>query len=341
MGETPDYQEIQALLSSVFDQHPLSFETLVSQLQSGDFSQAGATLFSLVRDWMSRGGLFHLADFAGIVLLVLLFALLRITGQAFENKSAILLAGMIVHLLLIVQLAALFSSFVSLTRTYLQKEIAFCNLLFPVLAVASAVSGNSLLAAGTYACGMAVCSLVSHLCLFLLLPGVSIFLVLTLLDCAAEERLFSGWIALLRRGLEGIMKLSVMAVGGLQLMQLMILPKADSVRQQALLKSVSLIPGVGGMADTAATLFLKSSSLLRGSIGAAGMLCVLGICLFPILRLGVTAFFYRLIAAVIAPAADQKIGRCLDGFAQGLEYLVKITFMGALILLLLIAAAAW
>lgn len=341
MEELTDFGSIQELIGSMTGNHALSFSQLVAQLQEGDFSGLKDTVVNMLSDWLTDGGLLPLSDFAGILLLVLLFALLRAMGQAFENKSITTFSGIVIHLLLITQLAILFRGFQEQTKMYLENEITFSSTLFPVLAVASAASGEGLSAAGIYASAISISSLVSRLYLYILLPGVSIFLVVSLLNSIMPESLFSGLTGLLKKGLGLLMKGSFAAVTGLQVIQMMVLPRADSVRQQTILKTAALIPGVGSVTDTAATVMWESGSLLKGSIGAAGMVCVLLICVFPALRIALVSALYHGMAAVMMPVADKNICGCLSSFAESLEYLVRITCVCAVILLMMVAVAAW
>lgn len=341
MEELTDFGQLQELIRSILGENSLSFSDLVAQLEAGDFHGLKNSLEQMLLGWLKGGEIFHLSDYAGILLLVVLFALLRAMGQAFENKSITSFSGVVIHLLLIARLTALFRTFLIQTGNYLEYEITFAGALYPVLAVASAASGKTLFAAGIYASAISISSLVSRICLYILLPGVSIFLVISLLDSIMPEPLFAGLSGMLKKGLGILMKLSLASVTGLQVIQMMVLPRADSVRQQTLLKTASMIPGVGSVADTAATVLWESGSLLKGSIGVVGMFCILLICLFPVLRIALVSVLYHVMSAIALPAADKSISSSLIAFAESLEYLVKITCLCAVILLITIAVAAW
>lgn len=341
MEDLTDFGQLEELLGSVPGNSGMSFAGLVAQLQSGDFGGMKDAARQMLMEWVKNGSLFHLSDYAEILLLVVLFALMRAMGQAFENKSITSFSGVVIHLLLIVRLAALFRTFLTQTQLYVEKEIAFADALYPVIAVAAAAGGETLSSAGMYASAISISSLVSRICLYILLPGVTVYLIVSMLDSIMAEVLFSGLCSLLKKGMSFLMKLSFAAVTGLQVIQMMILPKADSVRRQTLLKTASLIPGLGNAADTAVTVLWESGSLLKGSIGAAGMFCLIWICLFPILRISLVSVLYHIISAMALPVADKNISSCLMGFAQSLEYLVKITCLCGMILMITIAVASW
>lgn len=341
MDDFTDFGQLQELLGSILGSNEMSFSELVRQLQAGDFQTVKNNLGQYLYGCLKNGELFHLSDYAGVLMLVLLSALLRAAGQAFENRSVTVFSGIMIQMLMVVQLAALFRSFLVQTEQYLENGISFAGALFPVLAAAAAAGGETVSAVGIYASAASIISLVSRVCLYILLPGISIFLIITLLDSIMPEALFSGLSGLLKKGIGLLMKLSFASVAGLQVIQMMVLPKADSLRRQTLLKTASMIPGAGGLAETAAAVLWESSSLLKGSIGAAGMLCILFICLLPAIRIALVSALYHIMSAAILPAADKKISRCLAGFAQSLEYLVKVTCLCAVILLLMTAMAAW
>lgn len=341
MEEWTDFGQLQELLGSMTGKPGVSFSDLVDMLQSGDFAGLKNAAADFASEWLLGENFLNLSDFAGILILVLLFALLRAMGQAFENKSITVFSGVVIHLLLITQLTVLFQSFRGQAKEYLENGITFTSTLFPVLAAASASSGDTISAAGIYVSAVSVSSLVSRLCLYILLPGVSIFLVISLLDSIMQESLFQGMTGFLKKGLGFLMKGSVAAVTGLQVVQMMVLPRADSVRQQTLMKTAAMIPGAGGVAEAAAAVLWESGSLLKGSIGAAGMCCVLFICIFPVLRIALVSVVYRIFSAIMMPAADKNICGCLSAFAESLEYLVKITCMSAIINLMMIVAASW
>ena len=87
MEELTDFGQLQELLGSILGKQSISFSQLAEQLQKGDFQGLKNSLEQMILGWLKEGNLFHLSDYAGILLLVVLFALMRAMGQAFENKS--------------------------------------------------------------------------------------------------------------------------------------------------------------------------------------------------------------------------------------------------------------
>ncbi|MCI6732514.1 MAG: stage III sporulation protein AE [Lachnospiraceae bacterium] len=340
MGETADFRELQSLLISILGSDAPDFSDLVSLVKSGNFEKLGEMAGKQILQWVMGEGL-QWQEMGGILILVILLAFMKSMGEAFENSSISLFSGVVIHLLLIARLISLFQSFQSLTIDYLQNSLKFLNALFPVLTVTAAAGGSGLTAAGFYLSSISVSSLIQRAAIYFMIPFTGVFLVASLLDSIMEEPVFKGVVELIQKAVGFLLKSCMISATGLQVLQLMVLPKADSLKKQALLKTVSLIPGAGKAADSAATVLWGSSALLKSCIGAAGMLCILLIVFVPFFRLLWASFLYHLLLAVLSPVSDKKICRCLKAFAAGVENLVKIMFMSAMVSLILIAAAAW
>ncbi len=71
--------------------------------------------------------------------------------------------------------------------------------------------------------------------------------------------------------------------------------------------------------------------VLKNAVGLVGVIIILGICLVPIIKLGVLTLAYKLLAGITQPIADDKITGLLDQigdiFKISLAILSSIAFM--------------
>lgn len=74
----------------------------------------------------------------------------------------------------------------------------------------------------------------------------------------------------------------------------------------------SFFPVVGGYLADALEAAAAYMVLLKQAVGIIGMLIVFGIFIFPIIKIGVIAFMYKLVAAVIEPLGDSRTAKVLD-----------------------------
>lgn len=71
--------------------------------------------------------------------------------------------------------------------------------------------------------------------------------------------------------------------------------------------------------------------VLKNAVGLVGVVIILGICIVPIIKLGMLTLAYKLLAGITQPIADKKITDLLeqigDIFKISLAILSSISFM--------------
>ena len=81
------------------------------------------------------------------------------------------------------------------------------------------------------------------------------------------------------------------------------------------------------------------AGVLRGTVGTAGMLVVLAICLTPFLHLGLHYLVYKAAAALCALIAQPRLSGLIDALGGAFGMVLGMTGAGALVLLVSVASA--
>lgn len=336
-----DFGEIQQLLNEILRDSVFSFEEAVSFLQNGNLQGLFTYLLDCLKIIILQDGLFHLNDFKQIFILMFLSVFLHVLGEAFTNKTVTMFSRILIQLVLIIRMAVLFESYRTQVSDYLETGTRFTVTLFPVLAAAAAAGGETASAVGTYAFTVSVTTLLLQAGKWILLPGITLYFVLTLFQSLGEKPVFSELTRLLNRGLHLGMNLFTGFVLGGQVLQMMILPKTDAWKRRMFVRSASVIPGIGNMAEAAAGSVWDSASLLKSSIGVAGLTGLFLICLLPVCRLMIGCVTCRIMSAFINPVADKNVCQCLRGFGDTFALMIRMMVSAAVLEFILIAAAAW
>lgn len=96
-----------------------------------------------------------------------------------------------------------------------------------------------------------------------------------------------------------------------------------------------VVPVVGGILSDAAETVLVGAGVLRGSVGVAGMLAVLSICLAPFLELSIHYLAYRITAALAGTVANSRLSGLIEQISSAFGLILGMT--GACALLLLVS----
>ncbi|WP_277673433.1 stage III sporulation protein AE [Piscibacillus halophilus] len=104
----------------------------------------------------------------------------------------------------------------------------------------------------------------------------------------------------------------------------------------------NFIPVIGRMFTDATDTVLSASVLLKNSIGIAGVVLILIITLFPVLKVLVLGLIFKLSAALLQPVADGPIIEAIETMGKHILYIlaalltVSLMFFFALVMLIIV-----
>lgn len=100
-----------------------------------------------------------------------------------------------------------------------------------------------------------------------------------------------------------------------------------------------VVPVVGGILSDAAETVLVGAGMLRGTVGVAGMLAAISICLLPFMELSIHYLTYRITAALAGTVANPRLTNLIEGLSSAFGLILGMTGACALLLLISIVSA--
>ena len=301
-----------------------SFTELLKTLMAGDAGEAAKMLVQAAGRSLTEG-LAESAAFLGQVVI------LGIAGAVFAGFAGIFQMGQIsetgffvTYLLIFTFLAAGFTAGAELAGEALEQILGFMRALAPAYFLAAAFSGGAVTAAGLYECMLLLISGVQWLFLTLFLPGIQIYFLLMLAGHIAKEDMLSRLRELVKTGVSWGIRTMMGLVLGIHLLQGMVLPYADAVKNSGRTKVMEAIPGIGGGIGAAAKMVMGSGVLIKNTMGAGAVFALALLTLTPLVKLGLLAFLYQLAAAVLEPVCDKRITSCVSEASEGYRLLFKL-----------------
>ena len=86
----------------------------------------------------------------------------------------------------------------------------------------------------------------------------------------------------------------------------------------------SAIPVVGKILGDAIDSVIGCGIILKNAVGFVGVIIIVGICILPVIKLGVLTIAYRLVAGISELIADKKIVKLLDQISDVFKVLLGI-----------------
>lgn len=269
---------------------------------------------------------------------------LGLIGAVFSNFSSIFTSSQIsetgffvTYLLLFTFLASSFFASISIAGQVVEAALQFMKVLMPAYFLAVAFAGGSMTSVAVYEFTLGMISIAQWLIFTILIPMVRIYILFVLAGHIAKEDVLSKLTELIHDMIIWSLKTMVGIVLGFHLVQGMVLPYVDSMKNTTLQKLVGVIPGIGQGANAVTQIIMGSGVLIKNTMGAAAVVILLILTAIPVIKLVIMMLLYQLVAAVLQPVCDKRIVSCVSCVAQGHKLLLKIVMTAMLLFVITVA----
>lgn len=332
-----DFSDVDQFLQKKNGDFPLTMESVMGDLMEGDFG----TLLGRIANGL-RQALFSEISLGSRLMGQVLA--LGFVGAVFTNFSTVFQGSeisetgfFITYILLFTLLAASMMESMALTAGVVEDVLEFMKILMPSYFLAVAFAGGSVSAVVMYEFTLWVMTAGQWFLGALILPLVKIYVLLAMAGNLVKEEFLSRLTELLGQAAGWGLKTVPGLVLGFHLIQGLILPYVDSLKQGAVEKAVSMIPGIGQGASAVTKLLVGSGVLIKNTIGAAAMVILMALIAVPVLKLAVLLVMYQCVAAVMEPVCDKRLVNCVMAAAKGQKMMVQVVACAALILVITVA----
>ena len=332
-----EFSEIEDLLDDIFPEKKTDFQDLIKKMLSGQTEPSLQVIGEMISDqffyeWKSsKAGMVH------ILLIVIVAAVFTNFSNVFQNKQISEISFYVLYLLLITIGLNSFRILIVSASENLERLIGFMKVLGPVYFLAVAFAAGSSTSILFYNLVLLLIYLVELVILNFLIPFVQVYIVVKVMNNLSEEDYLSKFAELCETVIAWTLKTLLAGVTGVNIIQGLLSPAIDSLKRSVVGRSAEAIPVVGDAIGGVTEGMLGTAVLIKNGIGVAGALVCIGICLVPIIQMAVVTLLYKLIAAMIQPVSDKRIVGCISSIADGSQMLLRIIFTTGVLFLLTIA----
>ena len=332
-----EFSEIEDLLDDIFPEKKTDFQDLIKKMLSGQTEPSLQVIGEMISDqffyeWKSsKAGMVH------ILLIVIVAAVFTNFSNVFQNQQISEISFYVLYLLLITIGLNSFRILIVSASENLERLIGFMKVLGPVYFLAVAFAAGSSTSILFYNLVLLLIYLVELVIMNFLIPFVQVYIVVKVMNNLSEEDYLSKFAELCETVIAWTLKTLLAGVTGVNIIQGLLSPAIDSLKRSVVGRSAEAIPVVGDAIGGVTEVMLGNAVLIKNGIGVAGALVCIGICLVPIIQMAVVTLLYKLIAAMIQPVSDKRIVGCISSIADGSQLLLRIIFTTGVRFLLTIA----
>lgn len=325
-SQMPDLglEKIQQFLNRQQTSGELSFTDLMKELLEGDWKQALSRLLEAARYGLLTENSRSVRFLAQAAALGVLGAVFSQAAAVFPSSRVAETGFFITYLLVFICLTAGFFTSMDTASNVADSIFDFMRVLLPSFFLAVAFAGGSISAAAMYSSVLAGVGAADFLCGTVLLPMVKVYVLLVLAGNLSREPFITRLTGGVESGIRWALKTVTGIFLGLQMIQTMILPFADSVKRAGIQKAVSVIPGVGAGAEAILQVAVGSGVLVKNTIGGGAVAAMVILAAAPVVKLMIFMILYRAAAALMEPVCDKRLTACAEGMGKAHQLLLGI-----------------
>jgi len=333
-----DYSDIQKVIDSMTKSgETLSFSEIVTKLISGEmefsFSSLGQYIFDKIFNEINANKNI-LLQIIGISIIGAIFTNCSI---AFSKNQVAETGFYLTYMTLISLLTASFIMAAGIAANIMEQLISFMMVLVPTFCLAITFSTGVSTGNGYYQLMMIIIGATDFIMSKIIINLINVYVILAIVNNLSKEDYISKLADLIKTIIKWSLKTILGVTLGLNMIQSMILPAFDSVKNSLLLKASSVIPGVGNALNAAAKAAIGSGVLIKNAIGVGGLIVIVVLCAVPLIKLVVIAFMYRLAEAFVQPVSDSRIIKCIHIAGEGVSLILGA--LGTAVLLFVLSLA--
>lgn len=274
--------------------------------------------------------------FVEMILLAILFAVTNRVSMTC-SKYVSNMSFLVVYGAMMILLMQSFLLVNEVLQEGLNAVMEFLQVVVPAYATTLMLSGNAASAGIFYELTFALVLIIESAMKYVLVPAIHIFVLLEFLDHLFEEEKLSKLAELIETGVSVALKIAFGSVIGISTVQSLLTTAKDRISGNMVLKSISMLPGIGNTLGSTGEILLGCGILVKNSIGIAAVLVLLFLCLMPIVKIFSFTFLYRFVVALLQPVADKRIVECIQGVARGSTMYLKVMVDTMLLFMIVIS----
>lgn len=322
--EDMELGQMQDAVNQILKEDSFSIEEILNQILSGESLRPEKRFQQWIKNILASQIQRERKEMLQVVLLVLLAAVFSNFTAVFGDGKTGETSFYVTYMILLALLLKSFGNMGVQLKEILENFILFLKALMPSYFLAVTAASGSSSAMIFYEAVLFLIYIIQTIFLKVVIPGIYILALVELVNYLHSEDFLSKMAELLQTLIEWTLKSCTAVVIGMQLIQNMIGPAMDSLKRDVIGKTAASIPGIGNAINGVTEVALGTAVIIRNGIGVIGMIILISIGIGPVIRLGLLAFLYKLLAAMVQPVSDKRMTGALSTIGNGYLLFLKV-----------------
>ena len=273
-----------------------------------------------------------------ILAIVIIHSILKSVSESLENDTISKLIYYVQYILIVTIVMMNFSDIVQVVKDTCNNLIGFMNILIPLLISLMIYTGSIATSGILEPIILFLINFIGNIIQTIIIPIVLIFTSLIVISKISDNVQIDKLSQFLKSGVVWFFGIILTIFVGVISLEGTLSSSVDGITAKTTKAVVSsAIPVVGKILGDAVDTVLGAGILLKNAVGLIGVIVVIGICIIPILKLGILTIAYKVLSAICEPIADKNITSLLDQIGD--VYKIFLAILCSISVMLIVGTA--
>lgn len=313
--------DIQNTIDNILGSETFDFEGYIEKIINSGHGLFTDDFFKGITDGIVSNFNNEKAMYINIIFIAVSGALITNFSKLLQGKKVAQMGFYTIYILFFAILSNAFIQTSSIAIDTLSKIFDFMKVLSLAYFICISFTKGAGLGTGYYQLAIVMITVADGILLNFVIPGIKVYFWLQIANHLSEEDLFSKMADFVKDIISFVMKTMSIILMGINVVQGMVAPLAAEAKNSFLVKIGSSIPGIGNAISNVTSSVLLAGRLVKNAVGVTGIVVLVILCAAPLLKLWVSEFAYKGLAAVLQPVSDKRIVNCLSITADAIKLL--------------------
>lgn len=248
-----------------------------------------------------------------ILVIIIIHSILKAVSESLENSNISKLIYYVQYILIVTIIMTSFADIITLVKETTNNLVGFMNLLVPLLISLMLYTGSIATSSVVQPVILFMINFIGNIIQNLILPVVLIITSLVIISKISDNFQIGKISKFLKSGVVWFLGIILTIFVGVISLEGTLSSSVDGITSKTTKAVVSsAIPVVGKILGDAVDTVLGCGIILKNAIGLIGVIIIVGICILPIVKLGILTMAYKLLAGICEPIADKNIVELID-----------------------------
>ena len=273
-----------------------------------------------------------------VLAIVIIHSILKSVSESLKNDTISKLIYYVQYILIVTIIMMNFSDIVQVVKDTCNNLVGFMNILIPLLISLMIYTGSITTSGILEPIILFLINFIGNIIQTIIIPIVLIFTSLIVISKISDNVQIDKLSKFLKSGVVWFFGIILTVFVGVISLEGTLSSSVDGITAKTTKAVVSsAVPVVGKILGDAVDTVLGCGIILKNAVGLIGVIVVIGICIIPILKLGILTIAYKLMSAICEPIADKNITSLLDQIGE--VYKIFLAILCSISVMLIVGTA--